>query len=41
MTSLHYPRFNKARGEPKRLCYVDDDGGGVGANDEQCKLRTF
>ena len=37
ITSLHYPRFNKARGEPKRLCCVDDNGGG-GANDEQRKF---
>ena len=38
--SLHYPTFNKDRGEPKRLCCVvdDDDGGGVGAKDEQCKF---
>jgi len=38
ITSLHYPRFNKARGEPKRLCCVVDDDGGGGANDEQRKF---
>jgi len=31
-------RFNKARGEPKRLCCVVDDVDGSGTNDEQCKF---
>jgi hypothetical protein len=34
ITSLNYPRFNKTRGKPRRLCCddVDDDGSGGGAN---------
>jgi hypothetical protein len=38
--SLHHPRFNKNRGEPKSLCCFgdDDDDDDDDAKDEECKF---